>query len=97
MLKELIDRAAAPNDGDDSQHRLQNWQLAMPSGQSRLIMGPMRTATSSDLVDGRVLAELHALRSQVATLQQLVLQRELPVRQPRPVAPRRPRWSRWQH
>ncbi|HEY3057573.1 MAG TPA: BTAD domain-containing putative transcriptional regulator [Chloroflexota bacterium] len=50
----------------------------------------MRDGTSIDMlgapagvvqvVEGRVLAELHALRSQVATLQQLVLQRE-------------PRWS----
>src|SRR3954462_8024065 len=48
-----------------------------PASQGSL-WGPMRTATPSDLVDGRVLAELHALRSQVATLQQLVLQREFP-------------------
>jgi DNA-binding SARP family transcriptional activator len=49
-------------------------------------MVPMRDGTSLrildapaevvQVVDGRVLAELHALRSQVATLQQLVMQRE---------------------
>ena len=51
--------------------------LGCHPGSQGSLWGPMRTATSSDLVDGRVLAELHALRSQVATLQQLVLQREL--------------------
>jgi hypothetical protein len=52
--------------------------LGCHAGAQGSLWGPMRTATSSDLVDGRVLAELHALRSQVATLQQLVLQREVP-------------------
>jgi DNA-binding SARP family transcriptional activator len=59
----------------------------------------MRNATSPNavdaprepvhIVDGRVLAELHALRSQVATLQQLVLRRELtgPMSRP-PAGPR---------